>query len=1083
MCMRTGEIVILLLVHLSFISNIVLPILIYRKSPPSFSRFSFCALAVILMVWNTGTMLELDYRLLTGATVTSTVSILLIDLCYLAICIEPVAIFILGRVVYQPDWRPKARHIALLVIPVISFMMVCTNPLHGLFFRHFSLYSSEAVYGPYYYFHSLYSYGLILLGLGYIMAFILRSSGLLSKQFSLLFVGILIPLAGNVLFSFGLADLSFSINACLFTVSCVCVCVAIFKYRLFTVTSGDMRQLINLVADGFLQTDENMRIVDYNDTMLHLFPAATAVTRTTSITDLFVQNGLHVQLQDYLDIYEQAVASRASAYIEISPPDRTPFTLKITPLFNAELHTGSIVLCENIADYKAGTEAALQSTLKEIEEYNRNLSEKIEEGIAQLEEARQTSQALYDSNPHINFIADMNYNVIDCNPATLKFYGFESKQGFKSGLFQIISHSIPNLMPSGEMPVPIAQRFADVIVQGETSFDTTLMFNGEEIPFHFDLKTIPYQGAQVIAVYQTDLRELRKVEADLERRDTLLMAINTVASRLMSAEEVDFDASFGESIAMLGRSIHVDRVVVWKNFEKDGELYCTQMHEWCEDVEAQHGKEHTIDVRYSEVVPTWERILSRRQCINAIVKDLLPVEREQMARQGIVSVLAIPLFVRDIFWGFVGFDDCTHERVFSEMEEKTLSSGAMLIAAALFRNEITNNLISAREDALSSARAKSAFLANMSHEIRTPLNAIVGMAQIARQRASDAGSIRPIDEILGASKHLMELINDILDFSKIESGRLELVEESFDLASAMQEVASLIRPRCAEKHIAFGEDLQAVPTITALGDRLRLKQVLINLLGNAVKFTDTGGTVQFSVLETARGTDMVSLQFSVRDSGIGISAEQMPALFTAFEQGDSNVALKYGGTGLGLAISQDIVRAMGGEIIVDSVVGQGSTFRFVITLPVLEAQTPAADSNTTADHLDFSAYRILLAEDIEINRIILAELLADTGVAIEEAEDGAQALTMFEQSPPGYYHFVFMDVQMPHMDGYQATRAIRALPRPDAKTVPIIAMTANAFREDVERALASGMNGHVAKPIDIDVIRQLLFRMLRDKES
>ena len=1077
--METGEILTLALVHFSFVASAILLIIILRKSPKSLLKNVSLALASTLMIWNLGTMLELDYRLITGETVTSTVSIMLIDLCYLAICFEPIIILFLGQAVNRPDWRPTGKHISLFIIPTISFMMVCTNPLHNLFFKHFSLYSAEAVYGPYYYFHSLYSYTCILIGLAYIVRFAFRSSRILSKQVFLVLLSILVPLTGNILFSFGIADLSFSSNACLFTVSSICLFVAINKYGLMTVTPINMRQVIDLISDGFLQTDEKKHIVDHNNMLIHLFPEAHPITQETSVGDFFEQSIFKVQKDKYLDIFDQSIVNRTSATVEVKSQTAQSFMMKITPIFDEEKYTGSIIMFKDITGPKLASETDLKNALSEVEESNRNLSEKIEESIAQLEEEKQVRQALYDSNPHINFIVDLDYNVIDCNPAALRFYGFKDKAEFTKELIKKLNESILERMPNGALSISIGQRLADAAAQGETSFDTILLFDGEEIPFHFDLKAITYKGLKVVAVYQTDLRELREIEKGLERRDMLLSAVNTVASRLISAEDEDFSETFGESIALLGRSIDVQRVCVWKNHEKDGALYCTQIHEWCEGITIQHGKSHTIDIRYSDTVPTWETTLRQGNCVNSIVRDLLPIEQEQMARQGIVSVLAVPIFIRDIFWGFVGFDDCVTERVFSKMEVSTLGSGAMLIAASLFRNEINNNLIAAKEDALSSARAKSFFLANMSHEIRTPLNAIVGMAQVAKQNSTNEKAMRPIEEILNASRHLMDLINDILDFSKIESGKLDLVYEAFDFRMAMQEVVNLITPRCVEKNIAFETKFDNLSEVFVSGDRLRTKQVLINLLGNAVKFTDENGTITFSIEIVGKSKSDTTLQFCVRDNGIGISEENLPNLFTEFEQGDNSISVKYDGTGLGLAISQKIIKAMGGEILVESVPGEGSTFSFAIALQNAELRGFPAKQEARGEEFDLSGRRILIAEDIEINRAILVELLADTGIIIDVAEDGQQALQMFEQSALNHYNLIFMDVQMPKMDGYQATVAIRKLSRSDAKNIPIIAMTANAFREDVERALDAGMNGHMSKPIDIDEVRQMLFDKLQ----
>ena len=379
------------------------------------------------------------------------------------------------------------------------------------------------------------------------------------------------------------------------------------------------------------------------------------------------------------------------------------------------------------------------------------------------------------------------------------------------------------------------------------------------------------------------------------------------------------------------------------------------------------------------------------------------------------------------------------------------------------------------------ARAKGEFLAKMSHEIRTPLNAIIGMAHVAKQDAGDRDrTVHSVDEILSASKHLVGLINDVLDLSKIESGKLEIVTELFDLSLAVQEVISLITARCTEKKIIFEVALENLPDKTVvIGDKLRLKQVLINLLGNAVKFTNQGGTIQLTVDADAEQSQEFSVYFAVRDNGMGISNEQIPHLFVAFEQGDSSIAMNYEGTGLGLAISQKLVRAMGGEIAVETVFGHGSLFHFTVKLPKADSAYAADnEDNLWIDKLDLTGKHILLVEDIKVNRVILQKLLRDTGVEIDEAVDGEQAVQMYAQSALFYYDLIFMDIQMPNMDGYEATDAIRKLQRNDASSVLIIAMTANAYREDVERAEDAGMNGHLAKPIDIEAVRLLLFEKL-----
>ncbi|MDR0601905.1 MAG: transporter substrate-binding domain-containing protein [Treponema sp.] len=376
------------------------------------------------------------------------------------------------------------------------------------------------------------------------------------------------------------------------------------------------------------------------------------------------------------------------------------------------------------------------------------------------------------------------------------------------------------------------------------------------------------------------------------------------------------------------------------------------------------------------------------------------------------------------------------------------------------------------------SQAKGEFLARMSHEIRTPLNAVIGMTEIARRGDTVEKKNASLEKIAAASRHLLGILNDVLDMSKIESGKFVMAREPFVLRVAMEEVENIILQRCEEKHIAFETDFTGLEgNAGVLGDKLRLKQVLINLLGNAVKFTPDEGRIRFSAIRTAGDDGHIRVRFMVADSGIGMKPEQMKNLFIAFEQADNSISSRYGGTGLGLAISQNLIRQMGGLITVQSVFGEGSVFEFSLDFDAAEGISveKARGGDVT---LTFPGKRILLVEDIDINRVILSELLAGAMLVIDEAADGEEALNAFAASVPGYYSLIFMDVQMPNMDGHEATRRIRGLSHPDAKTIPIIAMTANAYREDIDQALASGMNDHLAKPIDIAEVLKTMDKWL-----
>ncbi|MDR3318513.1 MAG: transporter substrate-binding domain-containing protein, partial [Clostridiales bacterium] len=314
------------------------------------------------------------------------------------------------------------------------------------------------------------------------------------------------------------------------------------------------------------------------------------------------------------------------------------------------------------------------------------------------------------------------------------------------------------------------------------------------------------------------------------------------------------------------------------------------------------------------------------------------------------------------------------------------------------------------EAARVASQSKGEFLARMSHEIRTPLNAIIGMSHIARRITGQSEkSVTTIDEIIAASDHLLGVLNDVLDMSKIESGKFELSTAPFGLREAMTEVSNIISQRCNEKKVIFADNSRDLPETAVIGDKLRLKQVLINLLGNAVKFTPDGGTITF-LTEVTEENGAAGLKFTVKDTGIGMTPEQMGHLFKAFEQADKDIAVRYGGTGLGLAISQNLVRKMGGEITAASAPQVGSTFAFALVLPVSDeklSRRKYADEQA----LDLSGKRILLAEDVDINRIILHELLADTLVVIDDAEDGEKCAARFSASEPGTYDLIFMDVQ------------------------------------------------------------------------
>ena len=387
--------------------------------------------------------------------------------------------------------------------------------------------------------------------------------------------------------------------------------------------------------------------------------------------------------------------------------------------------------------------------------------------------------------------------------------------------------------------------------------------------------------------------------------------------------------------------------------------------------------------------------------------------------------------------------------------------------------------------------AKSEFLSRMSHEIRTPMNGIVGMSTIAMQNIDNTDKIKDcLEKVIMSSKHLLALINDVLDMSKIESGKVDLRHESFNFRAFLQDFENLYGEQAKSKGISYETVLASDLEVQIIGDSLRLNQVLSNLLSNALKFTPAKGIIKLRVSKTGEDQENVYLRFEVIDTGCGIAEENYDKIFESFEQENVDVTYKYGGTGLGLSIVKRFTQLMGGSIHVTSVQGSGSTF--TVDLPfgkVKESGELArfSDINGRDDlakdcyviDYDFKGKRILLVEDNELNREIAEELIGATGASVESAEDGVQAVEKFKESAEGYYDLILMDVQMPHMDGYEATRCIRALGRSDAQKVPIFAMTANAFAEDVQKSREAGMNAHISKPLDIRAVYKQMNRYLQ----
>lgn len=396
---------------------------------------------------------------------------------------------------------------------------------------------------------------------------------------------------------------------------------------------------------------------------------------------------------------------------------------------------------------------------------------------------------------------------------------------------------------------------------------------------------------------------------------------------------------------------------------------------------------------------------------------------------------------------------------------------AVFYAIKMHENTLhTNELQQALNEADRANKAKGRFLMDMSHDIRTPLNAIIGMTAVARQNVNNPDKMQDcLRKIEISGLQLISMVSDVLDMSQIEQGTLVLRQEPCNLDKLFAETLELMQPKAQEAGLQLEAEPLQLANPQGVGDALRIRQVLLNIIDNAVKYTPAGGRVHLTLTQPEPPQDdQVIYHFCCQDTGIGMDEDFQQRMFMPFERARNTTDSKIAGTGVGLPISKSLLEVMGGHIEVDSQPGCGTTIQ--LAFPLLLAQDEAAP----AEMATYADKRVLLVEDNELNMEIMEELLGLFEVQIAKAEDGRQAVDLVQANPGGYFDLVLMDIQMPVLDGYQATQQIRALPHADAQTLPIYAVSANALAEDVQNSLASGMNGHIAKPVDLDELEKVL---------
>ncbi|MCL2759028.1 MAG: ATP-binding protein [Treponema sp.] len=692
------------------------------------------------------------------------------------------------------------------------------------------------------------------------------------------------------------------------------------------------------------------------------------------------------------------------------------------------------------------------------------------------------SRAALDAAPIGVTIFDENLHVIECNETILDLLG-ATKQYYIEHFFKLNPKTQPNGDNSKEKAFEVIKR----VLNGENlTFEWThISTSGELIPFEITLTRTKYKGKLVGLAYLYDLRHIRKITEELENQSKQLKTrleqqelISEISRSFVSS--VETQTLVNEAIAKIGRYHKVSVVAIFKLDYQSNNAHLA--YHWSADLMQPPVEKIKLNEMLKSSFPERLYDSSTMPVLSCTDTEISKIEAFQLFLSNHVSAFVFaPLYVEGRLWGMLTVQQCLKSRQWTDNEKSFIAMTASTIANAIMLDIYDSKLNEAFEKVTAASKAKSEFLSNMSHEMRTPMNAIINMTVIAKRTEDIERKNYALDKIGDASTHLLGVINDILDMSKIEAKKFELAPVEFNFEKMLARVLNVVNFRIEEKCQTLILNVDKEIPKMLIGDEQRLSQVITNLLGNAVKFTPENGSVKVDTHFLEEKNGVCTLQISVIDSGIGINKEHLKRLFQSFHQAESSTARKYGGTGLGLSISKSIVEMMGGEIWVDSEPGKGSTFAFTIQVQrgTENAENQLEKNTDKEGDDDFTGHRILLVEDVDINREIVLTLLEPTHLEIDCAENGLQAVEMYIEEPDRY-EMILMDIQMPGMDGFEATVQIRAfeekimMETKMRKRIPIIAMTANVFREDIENCINAGMDDHIGKPLDIEVVMEKL---------
>ncbi len=933
--------------------------------------------------------------------------------------------------------------ISLFIVPAFTILAALSNDLHHFIWTGFTpgpSGSNQILYhhGTWFWIGFMgYSYLMLLSSIGILFNSLLQYRHTLRYQMIALLIAALLPWIGNIFYLLNINPLpGLDLTRIAFSGSGLVLVYAMTKLRLLDLLPRARTLLLETMVDGILVVDVTKRIVDIN-------PSARTFLGLGKEEEI-IGKKIDDFTSDHLRLINIAIDSNAEEKVYSFPPRF--IEINLTSLHNKKGEiSGKCLYMHDITELMSK-----ENALRQSEEKYRAIAENVSDVIWMMDTNMKytyvspsiMSQRGFTVEEFINLHLDEVYI-----PESLKLV-LEKFREYKRLSDQC------KLQPGISMILELHHKCRDGSVKtGEVHVNVMLDENNKLMAVHGITR---------------DITERKREESALKQRDKLLQSVTKAVISLLHRS--DLEVAIQEALQILGEAINADRVYIFENI-RDSKTLDTGMRlrqQWTNSgsfgLRSYDEKEY---LSYQTSFPRWFERLSTGKSVNGFVKDFPDLERMVLEPQSIKSLLVIPIFIESNFWGFIGFDDCTKERTWTEAEENVLTTAAISIGMAYVKKRTEIELIKAKEHAEESDRLKSAFLATMSHELRTPLNAIIGFSGIIGQGMDSSEQEEYIRIINRSGKNLLNIIEDLFNISMIESGdiRVEMEHFSFDKFRNQlneilySEIKSMDKPNLA---IHYSPD-PSNQDIYLFTDQNKLLQIFSNILKNAVKFTQNG-SIEYGY-SVGNGKEIT---FFIKDTGIGIAPELQKVIFEKFRQADETFTRKFGGTGLGLSISKRLTELLNGNIWVESEPGQGSVFHFMIPCRDLSWHSSRGGGNENQVLGFLHNKTILLVEDEESNFLLIKTILKHSDATLLWAKNGKEGIEMIDTHED--ISLVLMDIKMPVMDGYEATRMSKTI-RPK---LPVIAMTAHALYGDEEKAFESGFDNYIPKPIN----KSLLFTIL-----